>query len=50
MIAAAFVSGAACAVCVIILGYIAGAEYRAWKIRRRHKINRLVGRSILHRI
>ena len=50
MIAAAFISGAACASCVFIIGYIAGAEYRAWRIRRRHKINRLVGRSVLHRV
>lgn len=50
MNAALFISGAACATCVIILGYFAGNEYRAWRIRRRHKINRLVGRSVLHRI
>jgi len=50
MIAAAFISGAACSACLIIIGYITRAEYRAWKIRRRHKINRLVGRSVLHRV
>lgn len=46
---AAFVSGMAATVVLYVLWVIVSHEVRMWLIRRRHKINSLVGRSILHR-
>ena len=46
----AFISGAACAACVALLGLIVRDEVRAWRSRRRQEIRRRYGRSILFRI
>ncbi len=50
MNAALFISGAACATSLIILGVIIRSEIRNYRLRRLHEVRRRDGRSILHRI
>ena len=47
---AAFVAGAVATFILRGAWIIASHEIHAWIIRRRYKINRLEGRSIVHRI